>query len=206
MCEPISIGTTAAAIGTAASAGTAGVATAAAATPWLAYAGLGMTALSGLGSVWQMTQQQRAMADNANYQAMVGRNRAMLADWQARDAIARGEAAAEIKGMEGDQKMGTAIAALAAQGTDMSGSPASIIGDISAANKLDKLTIKSNAEREAYGFKVAAAESGSEAGFAAARAQALSDAAPFSIATSIIGTAGSVATKWYGLKRAGVFS
>lgn len=51
------------------------------------------------------------------------------------------------------QQLGQQTARLAAQGTDLEGSPLDILGDTRAAGELDALTIRANAAREAYGYQ-----------------------------------------------------
>lgn len=176
-------------------------AAASASTPWLMYAGLGMSALSGVGSMLKQNQEIDASARAANYQAQVARNAQAVGEWQANDALARGKIAQQKQDMLGELKFGSAEAALASQGTDLSGSAADILGDVKATNKLDSLTIGANAEREAFSHKVAALGAGSEASFASSRASALAGSEPLAMATTMIGTAGTVATKWYGYSK-----
>lgn len=174
----------------------------------LAVATLALTAVGGIGGAVMQSNAAAAQAEQAraaaNYQSQVARNRQAVAEWQANDAKQRGEAAAQRQEQEGSLRMGTAVAALAAQGTDMSGSSADIIGDVAAANKLDKLTVRSNAEREAYGYKVAAFDASGEASFRAQQAGMIRDPGAFPFITSLIGTAGQVASKWGTFRKEGI--
>lgn len=127
----------------------------------IAIASMAMSALStGVGFVGQM-QQQQAQAQqaqinqaNLNYQAQVQRNNAALAERQAADAVQRGRVEEDKRRMLTQQQIGQQTARLAAQGTDLEGSPTDILSDTAATGELDALTIRSNAAREAYGYKL----------------------------------------------------
>ncbi len=127
----------------------------------IAIASMAMSALStGVGFVGQM-QQQQAQAQqaainqaNLNYQAQTARNNAALAERQAADAVQRGRVEEDKRRMLTQQQIGQQTARLAAQGTDLEGSPTDILGDTAATGELDALTIRSNAAREAYGYKL----------------------------------------------------
>lgn len=119
---------------------------------------LGATALStGMGVIGQISQQQAqqqaasANAAQAIYQSQVAAQNKMLMDQRAADANRRGQVAEENRRRLMQQHLGQQTARLAAQGTDLEGSPLDILGDTRAAGELDGLTIRANAAREAYG-------------------------------------------------------
>lgn len=135
----------------------------AAALPFLPIASLALGAVgTGLSVVGQMNQQA-AMGAQQNYLAQQSRQRQMLADQQARDAIQRGQVAEQKQRDLTAQRIGTQQAALAAQGTDLAGSPTDILGDTARAGEQDALTIKNNAAREAWGYQVQGAGYGADA-------------------------------------------
>jgi hypothetical protein len=105
------------------------------------------------------------------YQAQIDRNNASAAEWQAADAVQRGNAAAATERRKGQQTLGTQRAAMAAAGLDISsGSALSILEDTDYFNEADQLTIKSNAAREAWGYKVQASHSMASANLRASAA------------------------------------
>jgi len=127
----------------------------------LAAISLGVGAVgTGLSFVGQMSQQQAqqqaasAAQAHAVYQSQVARQNQALADRQAADALQRGQVAEENRRRATVLQIGQQTAGLAAQGTDLEGSPTDILGDTAAAGELDAQTIKANAAREAYGYKV----------------------------------------------------
>lgn len=117
---------------------------------------------------------------------------AQIADTQAEDALVRGRDEEsrfrqELKGLIGSQRAG-----FAAQNIDVgSGSAVDVQADAAYLGELDALTIRSNAAREAWGYKVQAQgqrTAGSEA----------SRAAKFGAASTLLGTGGSLALSAYG--------
>lgn len=162
------------------------------------------TALAGVGSAVSIAQQSQAASSAAAFQAETARRAEMVSNWQASDALQRGDVLAQRRRMEGDQLLGQQTAALAAQGTDLSGSSSDILGDTAAINELDRLTIKSNSEREAWAYKVKAYDAAAEARFASERASTISSSMPWAVGASLIGTAGTVAGRWYQFKKPGV--
>jgi len=78
-----------------------------------------------------------------------------------------------------------------------------VVLDTAELGELDALTIRSNAEREAYGFRVQASNFGAEAGLTQMAGEAKAQAAKISSFSTVLSGAGSVASKWYGFKQEG---
>lgn len=115
---------------------------------WLALVPVALAAVSSF-------QQANASKKQNEYQAAVASNNAQVAEWQANDAIQRGNVAATNERRKGQQQMGTQRAAMAAAGLDVStGSALSILEDTDYFNQTDQQTIRSSAAREAYGYRV----------------------------------------------------
>ncbi len=170
----------------------------------LAGASLGLTAL---GTVMQIGGQQQQAQSNQGlyaYQAAVARNNQTQANNLAVDAETRGNAEELRQRRKTALIMGTQQAALAAQGTDLEGSPTDILGDTAATGELDALTIRSNAAREAWGYRTKGVEYGNEVALANARV-GMSGLSAFGVGASLIGGAGAVADKWYRFNKAGAF-
>ena len=111
---------------------------------------------TGLSVKGQIDGQAAAGAQQA-YMGQLARQRQQLAEQQARDAILRGQIAEQKQRDITAQRIGTQTATLAAQGTDMEGSPTDILGDTARAGEQDALTIRNNAQREAWGYQLQAA-------------------------------------------------
>ena len=99
---------------------------------------------------------------NAQWQAGKSRKKmaefnAKLADMKAADALSRGEIDAADSGLRVRRTLGAQRAILAAQGIEVtSGSAANLQADTAAAGDAEQRTIRSNAFREAWGYKMAA--------------------------------------------------
>ena len=133
----------------------------------MAVASFAGTALSAFGQV-QAGQQAAAAAE---YNAAVARNNQIIADRQAEDALKRGQVAEEEQRRRTRAMAGTQRAALAASGIQLDqGSPVDILSDTAQFGELDALTIRNNAEREAYGYRVQGMNFGAEAGLQQSRA------------------------------------
>lgn len=171
----------------------------------LAAISIGTTALStGLSVMGQISQQnaqaQAASAAQAQavYQAQVARQNQELMNRQAADAEQRGRVAEENRRRMTAQQIGQQTAGLAAQGTDFTGTETDILGDTKAAGELDAQTIRANAAREAYGYKIQAAGYGNTSTLETTRA-ANSTYTPnyLGAGASLLAGASSLGEKWW---------
>lgn len=157
-------------------------------------------------AVTMMGQQQQADAakKSAEYTAAVNRNNAQIAEWNAQDAEARGAIAERKQALETTQLMARQRAGLAANGVVIdSGSALDITSDTAAFGRLDALTVRSNAQREALGFRTQGMNYNAEADLASYRGKAAGAAARTQMLGTALGGASQVATKWYGFNAAG---
>jgi hypothetical protein len=162
---------------------------AAAALPYLQYAGMAMSAVSAM-------QGSQANKDAANTQAGVSRNNAQIAEWQAQDAILRGSRSASVSRMRSNQLKGTQRAAMAANGVDLGqGSALQILSDTDYFGEIDALTIKDNAAKEAWALRNQAGGFTAEANLMQSRAD--KEKPWLAAGTSLLGSAGKVASSWY---------
>ncbi len=122
----------------------------------LAFTAIG-TGMSFMGQIGQQNAQAQAASAaqaQAVYQAQVAAQNQELMRRQAYDATQRGQVAEQNRRRLMQQQLGEQTARLAAQGTDLEGSPTDILGDTRAAGELDAQTIRANAAREAYGYQI----------------------------------------------------
>ncbi len=92
------------------------------------------------------------------YAKAVANQNADIAEAQAEDAVNRGNIAADQRRREMRQRQGTQAATMGATGADLStGGALDIFGDTAQFGALDALTTVNNAQREAYGYEVQAA-------------------------------------------------
>ena len=168
------------------------------------------TMFQALGAISQARGQRQAAAAKAQeyeYQAKVDDNNRKVALWKAQDAKDRGakeEASLRTKvaALKGRQK-----SALAASGVEIGdGSALDILADTAALGELDALTIRSNAEREAYENKVNASNLAANAGMKRMGATNSLIAGKINAQTSLLSGAGSIASKWANYKTSGTYA
>ena len=147
---------------------------------------------TGLSFVGQMNANA-AQGAQANYMRDIALRNRQVSEWQAADAVSRGEVGVDAQNRKTAQVIGTQTAALAGQGTDLSGSERDILGDTAAAGKLDALTIRNNAAREAWGYKVQGVNMESNAALSAAKGQT----SMLGPAASLLSGASSLGEKWW---------
>jgi hypothetical protein len=155
-----------------------------------------MAALSAYGAYSQAAGQK----DQANYQAKVAANNATVAEMQAQDAKARGDVAAAATRRKYAALLGTQRASLAARGLDISdGSPNAILQDTAYFGAVDEQTTRENAAREAWGYRVRAANFQGDAGAYGATADAINPlmAGGMAGAGTLFSSSSGVAEKWY---------
>jgi hypothetical protein len=148
---------------------------------------VGSTLLGAAGQI----QQGQATASAQRYNAHVQEMNATLADRRARDAIERGEVAEQKKRQQVAALRGQQTAAMAANGVDLSfGSPLDTLVDTAVLGELDALTIRTNAARESYDFKVGAVNQRAGASMSRAAADNAETGSYLNAAGTILGGAG----------------
>lgn len=154
------------------------------------------TAAGAIGAIGQ----GQAAAAQANYQAQVARNNAIVAQQNANYAIASGEAKATDEGMKERARAGAVRAALAASGLDVnSGSSADVQEGSARTGQTNIERVRQEAQLRAYGYRSQATNFGAEAGLdrlAASNAQT----AGFLKAGGLLfsGASGLIGSKWGG--------
>lgn len=129
-------------------------------------------AAQGVASVGSAYAQSQAIEAQAEFQSQMFEFNKELASYKADDALERGTKSANDLRKQVKQLIGSQRASLAAQGIEIdSGSAAEIQRNTNYMGKLDMLRIKSNAWREAWGYKVEALNYGSQANFASMAAE-----------------------------------
>lgn len=141
-------------------------------------------------------QQAAAQRASLEYQAAVSRNNQILAERQASDAEARGRIAERNQRIKTQQLQGRQRAVLASNGVVVDeGSALDITSDTAAIGEQDALTIRSNAEREALGFRTQGMNFGATAGLQSM--QAANTSATMGQVGTLFQGVGAVADRWY---------
>ena len=114
---------------------------------------VGVTLAAGAYTAYQQNESGKAEKKMHGFNAGIG-------EAQAGDALARGRKDEHDFRVQGRGMIGTQRASLAAQGVTIDdGSALEIQADTGRQIELDALTIRNNAAREAWGFRVGAADS-----------------------------------------------
>jgi len=143
---------------------------------------MAVTAASGLFSAYGQYQQGK-------YQEQVGKNNAIVQNRMAENAVQRGQQEEQRHRMRVAQMKSDQRAAFGASGRDISGSALDIIGDTAQMGELDAMTLRSNAETEAYGHKVAAVNSRAEGKLARQKGK-------FAAGSTLLSTGSQVGGQW----------
>jgi hypothetical protein len=111
--------------------------------------------IGGGASVGNALAQSGAYRSQGEYGKAVGDLNARTAALQAQDALQRGEQESALVGRRAAATIGGQRASYAAQGVDVNaGSAAGAQADTAGLSALDQLTIKNNATRAAWGFRM----------------------------------------------------
>lgn len=157
--------------------------------------------------MYGQNQQGKAAAASYNYQAAVDRNNKIIADRQAEDAIKRGQAEEEEHRRKVTQVKGSQRVAFAANGIDL-GSDVVIdtLSDTAMLGELDALTIRNNAAREAYGYRVQGMNYEASAGNNSLAAKSAKSASRTSMFNTLLSGASTVGQNYADYKYKGVFA
>ena len=124
----------------------------------------GAQAISNLGTTFAQSQILEAQGDYSNRMAEIN---AKAAEFEAQDALKRGDEAANAQRRRTRQLLGEQRVALAGQGiSTTSGTALALQEETQAVGETEALTIKNNAWREAWGLKSEAEASRAKGRFA----------------------------------------
>lgn len=156
-------------------------------------------------SAFGMVQQARAAKAQAAYQAQVQRNNQIYLNRQAERTRQEGDIAAQEARRRARQLLGRQKAVFAGQGVDVgSGTAVDIFGDTAAFGELDALTLRDRAETQAISLEQQGANQGAQANLTAAAGRSQYASGLTSATGTILNSAGTVASRWYRFRSAGV--
>jgi hypothetical protein len=158
--------------------------------------------------------QASAVSAADNYQAQVARNNAIINENNAQAAEQAGQTLEQNQRQKTAQIIGSTRNAQAANGLDTtSGTPASVQTDEAKLGELDALTIRSNAGRQAYGYRVEGMSDEAQARLDDASAKNAivagnikADAANIQGVSSILSGATSLSDKFLGWQKQGLLT
>lgn len=159
--------------------------------------GLGATALGGVTSAFGSIatgKSQKAMYD---YQSQVAQLNSQIAKQNAEYALGEGSAQAQKFGIKAAAQGGQIRASQASAGIDVgSGSAAKVQESQKMLAHMDMDTIRSNAAKTAYNYETQSSQFESQANIYQMAGENASKAGMINAASSIVGTIGSVSSKW----------
>lgn len=142
------------------------------------------------------SMRTRALIDDIN---------ASTAEQSARSALQAGQREVQRSQIATANLKGTQQATFAANGVDLGeGSAARVLTDTDVMGAIDKNTIAANAVRAAWGYRTQGVSSRIDGVMNRSAADAMNPA--LSGATSMLGSAGQVASNWYAMNKSGAFS
>lgn len=145
----------------------------------------------------------KAQKSSLLYDAQVADNNATIAEWQAQDAIRSGQLEEQGVRMQAAAVKASQRASMAANGIALDeGSAVDVLTSTDYLEERDALTVRDNALKSAWGYRTQGTNFADSARNARAGAKAISPTA--AAATSLLGSAGQVASTWYGMNKAGV--
>jgi len=158
--------------------------------PFLILSAVG-GANSAIGSFFGAKSQR----DQLRFQSRMDAINAGVAGLQAKDAMRQGERQQQAIKARGNQVKASQRVALAANGIDLGSNLAENLQDSTdAITETDATTTAANAIRTAWGYRSEATNLANRANMASATASSISPTA--ATATSLLGSATSVASKW----------
>lgn len=163
---------------------------------------VGTAVVGGLVSANAAKKQAKSNKQGLESQAAVDAHNAETAEWQAKDAIYRGQVAQTQQRLKTAALKGSQTARFAARGvaTD-EGSPLNILMDTEFMGDVDARTIADNAEKEAWALREGAENYQANSNMLLDRANGINPSGVFN--TSLLASAGNVASSWYALGRGG---
>jgi hypothetical protein len=166
---------------------------------------LAATAVSGVVAAGGAVMQGQAQAKQAKYQSAVERNNATIAGWQATDAQQRGQIEEQRQRLATARLRGAQRAGMAANGIEIdSGSPLDVLMDTAQLGELDALTIRSNAEREAYGFRSQSGNLMAQAGLTQMAGRSAQTAGYIGAGSTLLSTAATAGDRMMTYKKYGL--
>lgn len=133
----------------------------------------------------QKAHEASVQQGTALYQAALARNTAAVSEHQAQDSERRAAAEEESRRRKTALTLGTQQARLAAQGSDLMGSPLDVIGDTAATGELEALSVRYQGEREAWLQRIQAANQRAQASLLTSSAANINPS--FGMANSLLG-------------------
>ena len=166
---------------------------------------IGATAAGGIVGAFGAAQKDEATANMDLYKAGVARANAQIAKANADAEREVGAVREQQYGLEGAQKVGQIRVDQAASGLQIgTGSAGQVVASQRAGIQQGEGIITADSARKAYGYEVQGFDFTAEAGLDTMAAQNVKAQEGFDVASSLLGSASQVATKWKSFQQAGI--
>lgn len=164
--------------------------------------GVGMQAIGAITGAIGSFYSAKSAREQLLLQSNISRINAQMAENTAQSALYAGQAEVGRQTLRAGQLKSAQRASLAANGVDLGvGSAAETLASTDVMKDIDKNTIEQNAIGSAWGYRTQASNYMIDAAAKSMTRDAISPAG--SAATSLMGSAGQVASSWYQYKKAG---
>lgn len=152
----------------------------------------------GLLQMFGQKQEGDAQAAQYRYRAAVSRINKQIAEQNSEVALTAGEQNSRRKGQEVGFQVGKQIVGQSSSGFDVNtGSNASVRDSTLRLGQEDQSMIREEFGRKAYGYRIKASTEQAEADAYEGAAKNAQSASKIKMLSTFLGTAGSVAGKWY---------
>ena len=169
--------------------------------------GVGSSLAGGMLSAYGAERTGAAQQQMYNYQAQVAQINVNIEKQNAEYALNQGEQQAQQFGLRAGQQRGQIIAAQGASGIAVgSGSNAAVVSSQDLLTRMDLTQIRSNAAKTAYDFNVKATTDVNQATLDVLAGANAKTAGDINAASSILGTIGSVSSKWLQGQQSGMWA
>lgn len=169
--------------------------------------GIGSSLAGGLLSAYGAQQQGQAQQSMYNYQAQVATLNSQIDKQNSEYALNQGDVQATQYGEKASQQRGQIITQQGASGIQVgTGSNAAVVGSQKTITALDMGQIRANAAKTAYDFDVKSTMDTTSANLDTIAGENAKTAGDISAMSSILGTVGSVSSKWSQGSTAGLWS
>lgn len=175
----------------------------------LAVIGIASSAAAGGVSALGASSAASSKAQMYQYQAGISAMNTKIAQQNSDYALETGETKAQQVGMETRYQVGQARVARGASGLDVNtGSNEKVIESVEEIGQHNEAITRSDAAKRAYGYQVEAAQSTAQGQLYEMSASDAITAGKYQVASSLLGSAGSVSDKWLsaGSKFPGLFA
>jgi hypothetical protein len=160
--------------------------------------------IGAIGSAFGSYYQAKAQRTQLRLQADISRINARVAEGAAQSTLLAGQRQEQATRLKTAKLKSTQRATMAARGIDLGSDTAlTILTGTDVMGEIDANTVAANAVRAAWGYRTEGTNSQIAASMSEANARGVSPMA--SATSSLLGNAGSVASTYYSLNKAGAF-